>query len=223
MASNVVRPSPAAQREWFIAGRWEEYEGEGRANLLRLIGLTVFYSVELLNFYGLNLGFLVWPQEVERPFHIAVTLLTLGWAMLCAAVLYCRRQGIFPRSLKFVSTGGDLLLSTSILTLADGPRSPLVVVYFLIIVLAALRFSLPLVWWATGGAVVGYLFLLGFARWGEIPGWPRSDMVVPRYAQCIFLLALILTGVVVGQVVRGVRRLAENYALLVAQARGGSP
>ena len=48
------------------------------------------------------------------------------------------------------------------LTIADGPRSPLVVAYFLVIALAALRLSLPLMWMATLGSMAGYLFLLGY-------------------------------------------------------------
>ncbi len=220
MASELVR-SAAAQRDWFIAGRWEEFEGEGRANLLRLIGLTAFYTIELVNYHGLHLGFLQLPQVVDRPFHLAITVLCVAWAMLALAVLLCRRQGIFPRWLKYLSTGADLLLLTSVLTLADGPRSPLVVAYFLFIALASLRFSLPLIWFATAGAVVGYVFLLGFARWGEIPGWPKGDMTVPRYAQVIFATALLLTGVVLGQVIRRVRRLADNYARLLQRGPGG--
>ncbi len=221
MASTVASPPSVAEREWFIAGRWEEYEGEGRANLLRLIGLTLFYAVELVNYHGLNLGFLQMPQVVDRAFHLAVTLLTVAWAMLCLGILICRRQGIFPFQLKYISTGCDLLLLTAILTLGDGPRSPLVVVYLLLIVLAALRFSLPLIWLASAGAVAGYLFLLGFARWGEIPGWNRQDTTVPRYHEVIFILALVLTGVVLGQIIRRVRSLAEFYARRLKDTPGG--
>jgi len=39
------------ERQWFIIGRWQEYEGEGRANLLRTIALGVFYLVELYSYY----------------------------------------------------------------------------------------------------------------------------------------------------------------------------
>ncbi len=95
------------------------------------------------------------------------------------------------------------------------------VAYFLVIVLAALRFNLQLIWFTTGGAIAGYLFLLGFARWGSIPGWPRGDVTVPRYAQVIFLLALVLTGVVLGQVIRRVRHLADSYARRIEETRGG--
>ena len=34
------------ERQWFIVSRWQEFKGEGRANLLRLIGIAVFYAVE---------------------------------------------------------------------------------------------------------------------------------------------------------------------------------
>src|SRR5207247_1444443 len=136
---------------------------------------------------------------------------------------FCGRHRIFPHWLKFLSPGCDLLLVTTVLTLAEGPRSPLVVAYFLVIVLAALRFSLRLIWFSTAGAVAGYLFLLGFARWGSIPGWVTADRTVPRYAQVIFLLALVLTGVVLGQVIRRVRRLADDYARRVEETRGGQP
>ena len=218
MASNLAERTA---KDWFIVGRWEEFEGEGRANLLRLIGVAAFYGIELVNYYGVDLSWVQMPRAVDRPFHLAVTFLTLAWAMLCLSVLLCRKQKIFPSWLKYLSTGGDLLLLTSILTLASGPKSPLVVGYFLVIATAALRFSLPLIWFATGGAIVGYLFLLGFARWGSVPGWDKPDMIVPRYYQVIFVLALVLTGVVLGQVIRRVRGLAEHYARRLEEAREG--
>lgn len=219
MASNTAARSARDERQWFIVGRFEEFEGEGRANLLRMVGIAVFYAVELVNYHGLNLGFLPMPKVVERPFHLAVTLLVLAWATLCLSVLLCRRNGFFPSWLKYLSTGCDLLLLTSVLTLADGPRSPLTVVYLLIIATAGLRFSLPLVWFATAGAVACYLFLLGLARWGKLPeGWPTSNMELPRHAQVIFLLALVLCGVILGQVIRRVRSVAELYT----QRQGGA-
>jgi hypothetical protein len=46
---------------------------------------------------------------------------------------------------------------------------------------------------------------------------------VPRYYEVIFVLALVLTGVVLGQVIRRVRALAEVYAQRMTQPRGGKP
>ena len=218
MATDAVSQAALAEKDWFIVGRRQEFEGEGRANLLRLIGVAAFYAVELVNYYGVDLSFVQMPRVVERPFHLAITLLTVAWAMLCLSVLICRTQRIFPSWLKYISTACDLVLLTSILTLADGPRSPLVVVYFLLIVLASLRFNLRLIWFASGGSIAGYLFLLGFARWGSIPGWVKPDMAVPRYHQVIFVLALALTGVVLGQLIRRVRNLATDFAQMASRA-----
>ena len=218
MATNLANPPSPAERQWFVVSRWQEFEGEGRANLLRLIGITVFYLVELVNYHGINLGIVEMPREdLSRAFHLAVTMLTIAWAMLCLSVLYCRTQRFFPFWLKYFSTCGDLLLLTTILALADGPRSPLLVVYFLIIALASLRFSLRLIWCATAGACIGYVFLLGYARWALIPDWHIPDRSVPRYHQVIFLSALVLTGVILGQVIRRVHGLAEEYAQRVAK------
>jgi len=217
MASNAVGQQSPAEREWFIVGRWEEFEGEGRANLLRSIGIAAFYLVELVNYFGLNLGFLQMPQVVNSSFHWAVTALAVVWALVAVAVLLCRKLRIFPASLKFISTGCDLLLLTAVLTISDGPRSPLILGYFVILALAVLRFNLPLIWLATAGSVAGYLFLLGYARW-----FTERDIRVPRYHQLLFLVAVVLTGVVLGQVIRRVRRLAEDYARRIEDTRGGT-
>ena len=72
--------------------------------------------------------------------------------------------------------------------------------------LAALRFSLPLIWFATAGGMFGYLALLAHAKWFA------PEHQVPRYHEVMFLLALGLTGITLGQVLRRVRRMAEDYA-----------
>jgi hypothetical protein len=189
-------------RQWFIVGRWQEYEGEGRANLFRIAGIGLFYCIEWANYSA---------GVVDRPFHQAVTALALAWAFVALVVLICLTQHVFPAALKFLSTAVDLVLLTVILMLADGPKSPLVVAYFLLIVLALLRLSLPLIWFTSAGAILCYMFLLGYARW-----FTERDIRVERYQQAIFLLALVLTGIVLGQVVRRVRRMALEYAERVA-------
>src|SRR3954469_21652168 len=184
MASASLQPQSPADRQWYIVGRWEEFEGEARANQLRAVGIAAFYGVELINYYGLNLGFLEIPRNetVDRPFHLAVTVLCLAWVMVCLAVLYCRRMRYFPEPVKYGSTAADIVLLTSILAVADGPRSPLVIAYFPLLALVALRFRLRLVWFATAGCLAGYLYLLGYARWFA-PEDRQADMIVPRYAQ----------------------------------------
>lgn len=202
MHTNPETRLASHDHQWFIVGRWQEYEGEGRANLLRIAGIGVFYSVEPAN---------SWAGVVDRPFHQAMTALALAWAMMGLGVLVCLTQHIFPASLKFLSTAADLVLLTAVLMLADGPKSPLIVAYFLLIVLAALRFNLRLIWFASAGSILSYMFVLGYARW-----FTERDIRVARYQQAIVLLALALTGIVLGQVIRRVRAIAVEYAARVA-------
>jgi hypothetical protein len=218
--TRVSRDTLSADRRWFIVGRWQEFEGEAKANLLRIIGIGAFYTIELLNYHGLRLGWLELPQVggVDERFHRTVTALAAAWTMTSQGILFCLRRQVFPWVLKYLSTAADLVFLTGILLVADGARSPLLVGYFLIIALAGLRFSLPLVWFATCGCLCGYLFLLGYAKWFAA----GSPLRVERYQQLIFLVALALAGIVLGQIIRRVRRIAEDYAarLHAALAQG---
>jgi hypothetical protein len=217
MRSDPQSQPDRATRQWFIVGRWQEFEGEGRANLLRIVGIGAFYVVELVNYHGLSLGLLELPKVagISKSFHQAVTALAVAWALVALAVLLLLQRRIFPGLLKYVTTGCDVLFLTGILVVADGPRSPLVIGYFLLLALSTLRFSLPLVRVTTAGTIAGYLVLLGYARWFTV-----RDIRVPRYHQLIFVLALALTGIVLGQVIRRVRAMAKEYAARVEAARG---
>lgn len=198
-----------ADRSWYIVGRWREYDGESVANLLRIIAVALFYAVELCNYHGLRLGFFEMPkvESVDRQFHQAITAVAVAWILVALAVHLCLLRRIFPATLKFLSTSADVALLTCVLAVSNGPRSPLVVGYFLILTLAALRFSLSLVWCATLGCIAGYLTLLAFAKWYGAP-----ELRVPRYHQAILLIGLGLNGVMLGQVIRRVRGMAVEYA-----------
>ena len=207
MVTATSEERTADDRGWYIVSRWREYDGEARSNLLRLVGIASFYSVELANHWGFRLGILEVPriEDVDRPFHLAITALAVAWTMTALAVQICLRRQVFPAALKFLSTGADIVLMTCVLCVSNGPRSPLVVGYFLVVVLAALRFSLPLVWFATVGSMLGYLAVLGHAKW-----FAARDLRVPRYHELMFLLALGLTGITIGQVLRAARSMAVD-------------
>lgn len=221
--SDATATKPVRDVPWHIVGRWKEFEGEERANLLRFVGIAAFYAVELMNYHGLNLGVFQMPkvEHVDRDFHIAVTALAVAWTLVGLGVLVCLRNQVFPAALKFISTGCDVVLLTAILIVADGAKSPMVVGYFLLIALSALRFNLNLVRFATVGSMAGYLVLSGYARW--FSQRPFDEIGVPRYHQLIMLLALALTGIVLGQIVRKVYGMAREYAERVdkSAATGG--
>lgn len=173
-----------------LASRLDEYEGEVRANLLRAVGITGFYFIELANYRS---------GHVDRDFHMAMTALAGAWLVSSWGVFAFLRRRVFPPSLKYLSTGLDTVYLTCVLVVADGPKSPLVVAYMLLPVLAALRLSLPLVRFATAGALAGYLVVLGHARWF------RPATSVPRADEAIVLLSLALCGVLLGQILRRAR------------------
>jgi hypothetical protein len=213
MAVTQAGNGTVADRQWFIVGRWEEFEGESRANLLRIIGIGSFYIVELLNFHIYKV--------VDRPFHQTVTALSVAWTMVALGTLVCLRRQIFPPALKYATTAADAVLLTGILMVADGPRSPLVIGYFLVITLSALRFQLRLIWFATLASGAGYLVLLGYAKWWagrEESVFGRRELTVPRYHEFIFLLGLALTGIILGQVIRRVKSMALEFARRIETA-----
>jgi hypothetical protein len=128
--------------------------------------------------------------------------------------------------LKFAATAADIVLITAVLTLSGRPRSPLLVLYFLVIGAAALRLSLELVYAATAGSILAYLFLLGHHAFYTV-GYDRyygsPELRIPRTQEVIFVLGLLAAGVLAGQVVRQARRLTGGYPAVADEAKEGRP
>ena len=171
MAAGSSTFSAEADRNWFITQRWQAYDAESRANLLRIIAIGLFYLVHLWSYFGSqgrlpNYGFLQIAEsgEIIQKFHLLITLIAVAWAMLALGILLALQNRIFPRWLPYLSTGSDIVLLTSMVCLGGMARSPLIVAYFLVLILATLRLSLPLVWFATAGCGLAYFFVLGCAN-----------------------------------------------------------
>lgn len=201
-------PSDPAERDWFVVSRWQEYDGERRANLLRSAVLAAFYIVELVNRYGLRLGPISAAPApgVTADFHFAVTVLTAAWVLTSWGILVLLREKVFPPILKYITTALDVVFLTAVLCVADGPRSPLVSSYLLLICLAGLRMSLGLVRAATLLGCLG-LFYAAF-----LTNVFRPTLAVPTYHIVLLLLSVASCGVLVGQIVRRSRSAAEDYA-----------
>jgi hypothetical protein len=187
--------------------------------LIRLLAIGVFYSIQLVHFYGFA------ERDPDSPavrqtiaFHQAATALAVAGSLMSVAILLCLRRRVFPGLLKFVSTTGDVILVTSLASIGAGPLSPLVSVYFLIIVLAGLRFSLHLVWCSTLCSMAGYLFLVGL----KDDKWFDSDHFVAPVEQIMTLACLGLAGIITGQIIRRVRGLADEYSRRVAATQSAS-
>jgi hypothetical protein len=217
-ASNSDPPTVADERQWFIVGRWQEIQGEARANQLRILAIGLFYAIELATQQGILQQWLQLGPAVGFATHQIITAIAVAWTLLALAVYFMLREQIFPAGLKYVTTASDVVLLTLILTVTYGPRSAMLSGYFLIIALAGLRFQLRLVWCATLSCIAAYLFLLFYAEW-YAPLASRSAMSVPRYQQLIFLVSLAVVGAIIGQIIRRVKAMATDYALRLQQRR----
>lgn len=192
----------ASHRSWHIASRWQEFEGEMRTALLRSILVVVFYAIQLIHYATLET-----ISETEKTYHRQITYVAIAWLFASLAVLVLLKSGIFPAFLKYITTTVDLALVTVLAVLGKGPNSPLLLVLFLVISLSAIRFRIGLVWFTTIGAMIAYMILVASAD----RTWFDADHVTPLLTQGITLCSLAATGVVLGQIVRAARSMADGF------------
>jgi hypothetical protein len=202
--------SKLPDRQWFIVQRWQEYDAEIRANLVRVLAITAFYAVELYNYHVLH--------AVGAPFHRTATIIAVAWTVLALMALASVRTQFLPPWLKYLTTALDILLITVLLVAGVGPQSPLVVGYFVILALAAMRLQLPLIQMATVAVVASYVAVLGICH-ADWFGNENRDFRVPRHEELIVVVAMIVTGIVLGQIARRTHKLAADYAARLERAK----
>jgi hypothetical protein len=184
---------------WTAAQRVEAWAGELRVNMIRLAAIVAFYGHHLFNQYLLR-------QEFPPRYTLAVTGIAVVWALGALALHVALNGQWMPLGLRFAAVGFDAVMTTSLLLISDGPRSPLVVLLFLVVATAPLRIDLRLVWTATLLALVSYAFVCGHAK------WKRPEWQIPRRQQVVTALAIAAAGFLAGQAVRQSRRFALDYA-----------
>jgi len=213
----LTTDAPTSDR-WDQVRRVEEWAGEVRVNLIRLAGIVLFYGRHLVEYL------LAAPDSpVRGVYHLRVTWVTGAWAAAVVLVRYQLARRVVPAWLKYATTAWDLFLVTLLCTLAGGPRSPLMLLLFLVVAMAPLRLSLRLVYATTAGAILAYLAVLAIYAWGKV-GYEKyyatPELRIPRSEEAIHVLALLVAGLLAGQVVRQARRIAGGYAVSVADKEG---
>ena len=193
---------------WDDARRLESWAGEFRLNLIRLIAIAGFYGYHLLDTYLLRPD----DEEIVGRYHTQITILALAWAVGALAMhLYLVNRWV-PAALKYIATTWDLVMVTALLMIGQDPHNLLTVLYVVVIAAAALRLDLTLIYTATLGSMLAFLFFHGYIRyWLE---WEESSRL-SHAQQTLFLLALAVTGLIAGQVVRQARRLAQGHPVTV--------
>jgi hypothetical protein len=211
---DALLPDATSSQRWRDAQRLEAFAGEVRVNRIRLIAILIFYTRHLIDVYVAK------TAAAGGRYHTTETLIVQARAAIAVRLhwrLSARRVG---EATKFIAVAWDLAMVTAICAAAGGAKTPLVLLYFVIIATAPLRLSLRLVYFATIGAGVCYLLLLAYYAW-YLVGWDRyystPELQIPRSEQAIFVLSLVACGVLAGQVVRQARRLVIGYPVAIAQ------
>jgi len=167
--------------------RRETWRGDVKGNNIRFIALILFTINELVNFHFFHI--------IEPRLHFLSLFVLLIWFVAAVDFHFILNRHWIPKWASYLMPTVDLLLLSWLLYFLDGPKSPLVSIYFLIIALAAIRFN-PL--------VVLYTGLFACLSYGGIVFLSQSSNpqnMVPAYHSIILVLSLFLMGLIESHVV----------------------
>jgi hypothetical protein len=197
------------------AERIESLAGEVRVNLVRLVALIAFYAQHLANVYIFRDS-----DAADPSFHAVATAIVVAWAVAVVVLHVLLVRRLWLPNLKYAATLWDTAMITALVVAAGGPRSPLCILYLLVIAAVPLRLSLRLAYVATFSCMGGYLLALGYYVYflvGYEQYYATAELRIPRSAEIIFLLALATSGFLAGQIVRQSKRLARGYAVTIME------
>lgn len=204
MSPDSPPSTPTADRQWFIVRRWQTYASELRVLLLRVIAVVVLYGCQVAHYLSLSEE----GQAANLSFQRVATGAAVLLIVVSLLVLLLVLKRILPVWLPFLTTVVDLLAIALLVGIAGGPMATsLTGAFYLVIAMAGLRFDLRLVWLATLGAMAAYMGTVGAVD----DAWFDTVHVVPIVQQGVSLACLGGTGIVVGQIVRLARPLAQQY------------
>jgi hypothetical protein len=177
--------------------RREAWAADRRSNVIRLAAVGVFTVNEFINYHLLKV--------VDLRFHVGSLLIAGIWVLCTGLFTILLREHIWPRAISYVIVSTDVLLLTWLLLLADGPKSPLVVLYFLVIALSGTRVDPKVCLYTGAAAAFGYGAVLEFTK------RQKPEFLVPPYHAVIVALALLLMGMVMAHLVgRALSLLARS-------------
>ncbi len=176
--------------------RRETWAGDRKAGRIRLVAVLLFTLNELVNYHVLRV--------VDLRFHAGSLLIAGMWLLANALFAVLLREHTWPRATPYLAAAADVVLLTWLLMLADGPRSPLVVLFFLVTALSGMRLSPALCAFTGFASTIGYGAVLEFTK------RQKPEYLVPPYHAVIVALALVLTGVVMAHLAARALQLLES-------------
>ncbi len=177
----------------------EERSGEQKMNLVRLVFIAVFFANEFLNRYAFGV--------VDQALHVRAAWTLFVWELFAAAAwLAVNRLGFYARWMKYAAAALDAVFLTLVLVLVEGNNGPLISMYYVLIILSAMRYSGKAILASAGLSAAGYAVVWYFSF-----GNPRLRPI-PVYMAVLTMLIMALVGVIAGYVVRKMRGLVFRFA-----------
>lgn len=180
-----------SEQQWWVFQRVQEVRSAWSINLIRTVGVLVYYGIHLASYLSLEQA-----TPAQQNFHFYASLIFAGWLLLCGATFFSYATRYLPSYAKYVSTISDIGFLTAASAIGLKTGSSLVVVYPLIIATAAVRFNLKLVVSATAFSLMGYLILVGLAD----SKWFDENHETPLPQVFMMLTAILLSGAIAAQI-----------------------
>ena len=168
---------------------------------LRLGGLGLFYAVELANYHVFH--------TVSRNWHLEVSAILGAWALVSVGLQQVMKRERWETLGIFAWGATDVAAVTTILLIADGIASPLVVAYPLLIVASGLWLRTGFVTFMATASVASYFVLVADFYFRRVELQAGFDRDVDRHV--FFVLGLLLTGAAVHYQVGRARALSRFY------------
>jgi serine/threonine-protein kinase len=163
--------------------------------------LTLTWIVLVL-FLASEWGLWLAGAQPDEVYHWFITALLPAWIGVATLMQVLMLRSRHPRLIRQAWAALDVTFVTLVLLLADGPASPLLMAYPILIFASAFRLRRGLVWWVTGSCALSYLVLLGEA-WLRRPQFlPQADDMV------VVLVSAFVMGLIAAEMVRRMRGLA---------------
>jgi serine/threonine-protein kinase len=172
---------PIVARHYGVASRVAGWARRQPALAVTFAAVAAIYCNHLV-FLGLGV-----PNQ-GGSYHWFVTGLGLCWA--AGAIWFSRvtSRARWRSAGVYAWAAMDVVLVTALLLVAEGPKSSLTVLYFILVTGSALRARLALVWYVTGLCLGSYALLLVDTT------WRRPMYAIPAKDSAILLLSMALVG-----------------------------
>lgn len=199
-----------------VARRVYAIEAEARINLLRLVGVAVFFTLHVVNraFVGLDAGRVVDLGGTKVPVFDTVAIsVAVAWAGAAGAVLLLLRTRFVSRVVGPMVTLADVLFLSILVLVGNGPTSPMLYAFPLVIAVTGLRGRSADVWLATVATTAAYGLAIGAAlRF-------HPSFMPPTHHILFVVASLGLMGLVTDLGVGSTWRLVEDQDALLGRAR----